>query len=141
MRRRDGDAFRKARRTKIAAFSSLALTASIGAAVFGVSLVIGSGVWSISGAALREHPGDRIAALLAYADSPAVSLRQRNRAVWALGQMGDARALPFLEKHYHGGPCDHDKALCQYELKKAIKACRGGMNLSAWLWRPRFLRS
>lgn len=113
----------------------------LGTAFFVASLAIGSGVRAVSAAALRARPGDRIAALLAYADSPAVSLHECNRAVWALGQIGDARALPVLEKHFHGGPCDHDRALCQYELKKAIKACCGGTNLSAWLWRPRFLKS
>jgi len=65
---------------------------------------------------------------------------KRNHAIWALGQLGDKRALPSLEKLYTGEPCDHSKYVCQYELKKAIKLCRGGLNITAWTWR-RFVLS
>ena len=36
-----------------------------------------------------------------------------------------AIALPVLEAHYTGAPCDHARALCQYEVQKAILKCRG----------------
>jgi len=75
--------------------------------------------------AAHPHPGDDIAALLAFARSPSHSLRQRNHAVWALGQARDPRALPFLESCYTGAPCDHERGLCQHELAKAIACCRG----------------
>lgn len=94
---------------------------------------IRSSVKEMSAEAAREYPGDRIAALMAYVDSDNHSLRQRNRAVWALGQIGDKRALPMLEKWYTGGPCDHENSLCQRELGKAIKACNGAFNATAWL--------
>jgi hypothetical protein len=55
--------------------------------------------------------------------------------VWALGHLGDARALPVLESHYTGGPCDHSRLLCQRELEKAIRLSRGGLNLPALVWR------
>jgi hypothetical protein len=123
---------------------AVALGAAVGFLIVSyvvISLVIGSGVRSVGAAALGEQPGDRVAAIMAYADAPAHSLKDRNRAVWALGQLGDPRALPVLEKYYTGQPCDHDRALCQYELKKAIKLCRGGTNLSAFVWRRGSLRS
>jgi hypothetical protein len=94
---------------------------------------IRSSVKEMSAEAVREYPGDRIEALMTYVDSENHSLRQRNRAVWALGQIGDERALPVLEKWYTGQPCDHDKTLCQRELGRAIKACRGAFNATAWL--------
>lgn len=94
---------------------------------------IRSSVKEMSAEAVREYPGDRIEALMSYVDSEDHSLRQRNRAVWALGQVGDKRALPVLEKYYTGGPCDHQNALCQRELSKAIKACNGAFNATAWL--------
>jgi HEAT repeat protein len=96
---------------------------------------IGSGVRTISAEALREQPGDRVLALLAYVECERHSLRDRNRAVWALGQLGDSRALPLLEKNYTGKPCEHSRFLCQRELKKAIEHCRGGLNLTAYVWR------
>jgi hypothetical protein len=94
---------------------------------------IRSSVIDMSAEAVSQYPGDRIEALMAYVDSEDHSLRQRNRAVWALGQIGDKRALPVLEKYYTGGPCDHVNSLCQEELGKAIKACNGSFNATAWL--------
>jgi hypothetical protein len=101
----------------------------------GTAWLIGSGVHAASEAALHDQQGDRVLALMAYVESPKHSLQARNRAVWALGQLGDARALPVLEKHVTGGECDHDRLLCQHELRKAIRLCRGATNISAWIWR------
>ena len=94
---------------------------------------IRSSVKEISAKAVRQFPGDRIEALVAYVESEDYSLRQRNLAVWALGQIGDERALPVLEKFHTGGPCDHDSRLCQGELQKAIAGCKGAFNATAWL--------
>jgi hypothetical protein len=71
----------------------------------------------------HPHPGDDIAALIAYMNSESHELRQRNLAVWALGQLRSSRALSALKEHYTGNRCDHEKNLCQHELKKAIKSC------------------
>ncbi len=106
------------------------------AALFlGTGWLIGSGVHAAGEAALLERPGERVPALMAYIESPTHTLRARNRAVWALGQLGDARALPVLEKHVTGRECEHARALCQYELRKAIRLCRGATNMSAFIWR------
>lgn len=94
---------------------------------------IRSSVKRISTQATNEYPGDRVEALLRYAGSKNHSLRQRNRAVWALGQIGDERALPALRQWHIGGPCDHDEFLCQRELQKATTLCEGGLNATAWL--------
>ena len=107
----------------------------IAALLLGTTWLIKSGVHAASEAALLEQPGDRVPALMAYIESPAHTLSERNRAVWALGQLGDARALPVLEKHFTDRPCEHDRALCQYELRKAIRLCRGASNLPAFIWR------
>ena len=98
-------------------------------------LGIGSHVKPICAEAMREYPGDRIEAVLAYIESDSHSLRERNKAVWALGYLGDKRALPVLKKYYTGPPCDHDKYLCQGELEKAIKKCESGVNPCAWACR------
>ena len=105
------------------------------AAYITISFMIASGVRAAETAALRETPGDPVVALIAYVDTPSHILRERNRAVWALGQLGDRRALPVLEKYFTGEPCRHDEALCQRELAKAIRLCRGGVNPTAFLWR------
>jgi hypothetical protein len=94
---------------------------------------IRSGVKEISAEATQHYPGDRVEALITYVKSEDQSLRQRNLAVWALGQIGDKRALPVFNQFYTGGPCDHGSLLCQGELQKAIKLCEGGFNATAWL--------
>jgi HEAT repeat protein len=108
---------------------------SIAAVLLGTTWLIASGVQGASKAALADRPGDRVSALMAYLESPTHTLRERNRAIWALGQLGDARALPVLEKHFTDRPCEHNRALCQDELRKAIRLCRGGTNIPALIWR------
>lgn len=73
----------------------------------------------------HPHPGDDVAAMLAYVQSQSHSLKDRNHMVWALGQARDPRALPVFEEYYTGEACDHEQHLCQGELEKAIKLCRG----------------
>ena len=118
---------------KVLVYGTLSCLAFLLAAFVMICFSIRSSVKEISAEATQQYPGDRIEALTAYVDSENKSLRQRNRAVWALGQIGDERALPTLEKSYTGGPCDHDSRLCQGELQKAIKACKGGLNATTWL--------
>ena len=100
-----------------------------------ISWMIAAGVRSISETALREYPGDRVSALMALVESEQHTMRDRNRAIWALGQLGDSRALPLLERHYTGKPSDERYELSQYELKKAIALCKGATNISAVVWR------
>jgi hypothetical protein len=118
---------------KVIVYGTLSCLALILVAFMMICFSIRSGVKEISAEAIRQYPGDRIEALMAYVDSENHSLRKRNLAVWALGQIGDDGALPTLEKSYTGGPCDHDSRLCQGELQKAIKLCKGGLNATAWL--------
>lgn len=101
----------------------------------GICFGIRSAVKQMSAEATKEYPGDRVEALIAYVSSENHSLKKRNRAVWALGQIGDKSALPVLESFYTGGECDHEKELCHRELKHAIHGCKGGLNLTAWLRR------
>lgn len=84
--------------------------------------------------ARQQFGGDRIEALATMMES-ALPLRERNRAVWALGQLRDPRALPVLQRHYTGGPCDHVRHLCQDELRKAIALCKGEGGPPRWLSR------
>ncbi len=90
-------------------------------------------VKEISAQAVKEYPGDRVEALMTYVEAKNHSLRKRNRAVWALGQIGDSRAVGVLEKFRTGKPCDHSSQLCQREVGRAIKACEGSFNATAWL--------
>jgi hypothetical protein len=101
----------------------------------GIGLWIGRDVRAVSRTAQNRFAGAPVAALCAMAADPKVGLELRNRAVWALGQLGDPAALPALEPLYTGVECRHDGVICQHELRKAILACRGGVNLTALVWR------
>jgi hypothetical protein len=90
-----------------------------------LSLSIQSTAHETARAAQRSFPGDEVEALLRLVESEAEPLDARNHAVWALGQLGDPRALPVLRRHDTGGPCDHGRFICQDELRKAIDGCSG----------------
>lgn len=126
---------RLARWKKITICAVSACFVVLGASYVLVCLFIGTHVKSMCAEAMREYPGDRVEAVIAYVESESHSLKERNKGVWALGYLGDKRALPVLKKHFTGGPCDHDKYLCQGELGKAIKKCGSGVNPCAWACR------
>ncbi|HYK89295.1 MAG TPA: hypothetical protein VE398_11020 [Acidobacteriota bacterium] len=101
----------------------------------GVSLMIAGGVNNTSQTALAQFDGDRIEALIALVDCQDCSLRDRNHAVWALGQLTDKRALPILYKYRTGKPCDHMREICQYEISKAIRWTEGNSFMLPQIWR------
>ena len=105
------------------------------------SLGIELGVKKICGAATQKYPGDKVEALMMFVESKeygynAHRYSANNHAFWALGQLGDKRALPSLRKLLTGEPCDHETNLCQGEIQEAIqKLERNGFNLPKFLWR------
>ena len=118
----------KASRGKQVVLTGLVLALVVAAAGLGVlHWQIRSSVDEMHAAALAAstHSSDDVAALMEYAASEAHSLSERNRAVWALGQLRDPRALPVLERYRTGQPCDHARFLCQREITKAVALCKG----------------
>lgn len=88
--------------------------------------------------ALGKYDGDCVEALIQVLNDEKNSLRERNTATWALGQLGDKRALETLKKHYTGKIPrrePYDEVLSQYELKKAIKLLETDFNLTSSIWR------
>jgi len=84
---------------------------------------------------------DCVNALASLLNDEKKSFRDRNRAIWALGQLGDNRALPTLESYYTGNIPEReplDQTISQYELKKAVNLAGGATNLSAFVWRGVF---
>jgi len=79
-----------------------------------------------------------IDALIGQLEDENQGFRARNHAIWVMGQLGDSRALPVLQKYYTGNIPDReplDGTISQYELKKAINLTSGGLNITAWAWR------
>ncbi len=106
-----------------------------------LSLSIELGVKKICGTATRKYTGDKVEALMMFVESKeygydAHCYSANNHAFWALGQLGDKRALPFLRNLLTGEPCDHETNLCQGEIQEAIqKLERNQFNLPKFLWR------
>lgn len=68
---------------------------------------IGFDVKSQCQQAPREYGGDCTEALIRLVEDDTRGFRVRNEAIWALGQLGDGRALPVLQQLYTGNipPC------------------------------------
>jgi hypothetical protein len=122
---------------------NLAYAAAVGVSIFLLLVVvtfswIGYEVKQQCKDAEREYGKDCVASLMALLDDEKKSFRDRNSAIWALGQMGDKKALPTLQSYYTGDIPNReplDKTISQYELKKAIGLVNGGMNITAFFWR------
>jgi HEAT repeat protein len=89
-----------------------------------------SSVKSITIEAKLEYKKDSIQSLINYIHSPKHSLKERNRAVWALGQISDEKAISFLINlsealtDSNGEELDHGNNLCRHEVDKALKSCK-----------------
>ena len=86
----------------------------------------------------REHAGNCSQSLIAYIKSDQQTFENKNKALWALGQLANKEALPFLKELESEisleHPCDRGIQLCGLEVKKAIQWCSSG-NLTSWMYR------
>jgi len=107
----------------------------------GSFFVIGQSAKTKCEEAQMRYKGDCVESLMQVLKDEKNGFRERNSAIWALGQYGDSRALPVLRKFYTGNIPDReplDKGISQYELKKAINLASGGINIGAFIWRGSF---
>lgn len=98
--------------------------------------VIYKGVTGACERAKTSFGGDCRGALEKVLESEEFSFRERNKAIWALGQLANKESLPVLEKYYTGEIENKeplDRGLSQYELDKAIRWCNGG-NVTSWMY-------
>ena len=124
----------------------LSYIAAIGISIFLLFFVItcswiGYEVKKNCAEAQREYQGDCVESLQSLLQDENKSYRLRNSTIWALGQLGDRRALATLEDYYTGNIPDReplDETISQYELKKAINLAEGGFNISAIIWKNNF---
>jgi len=112
---------------------------SIGLLMFVISCtLIGYQVEEACANAQTAYGGDCVDAMIQRLDDESQPFSTRNSAIWALGQQGDTRALPVLNKYYTGNipECSSlENELSQILLSRAIRLIRGGFNLTAWAWR------
>lgn len=96
------------------------------------SLFIGRSVSVRCYEATREYEGDCVEALISLLEDENKEFKVRNSAIWALGQLGDSRALPVFMSYRIGDIPEKeslDGVISQYELRKAINMTNGGVNL------------
>lgn len=99
---------------------------------------IGLEVKSLCVSAQSDYAGDCVESLVALVQDEGRGYRNRNSAIWALGQLGDSRAQPVLAGMYTGviPPREPlDAGISQYELRKAVDLTSGGQNPLAVFWR------
>jgi len=85
----------------------------------------------------KEYKEDCVNSLTKLVQSDKKPFRQKNTAIWVLGQLADQRALPILRSLYTGNMPSReslDKTISQYELKKAIQWCEKG-NITSWMYK------
>lgn len=102
------------------------------------SCIIGREVRKLCLEAKKDYGGNCTDALISLVKDEERDFGKRNSAIWALGQLGDSRALPILQSLYTGyiPPRESwNQTISQYELKKAINLTSGGLNLTAIIWR------
>ena len=75
--------------------------------------------------AVKKFRLGKIPSLVAMIGSSDYTLKQKNMAIWALGELKGKEALPELESLLTGRPCNHQTEVCQYEVKKAIHKIKG----------------
>jgi len=89
--------------------------------------------------AQKEYKEDCVNSLTKLLQSDEKTFRERNTAIWTLGQLADKRALPVLQSFYSGKIPPKEslsQTLSQYELKKAIQWCERG-NVTNWMYQNR----
>jgi hypothetical protein len=97
----------------------------------GVYVWIGVSVQKNISTAKEIYGGKAEDTLIAYLQDESNSFHDRSHvAIWTLGQIRSQKAIPLLEHLYMDDPegktCKgkHDSVLCQYEIHKALQACR-----------------
>jgi len=100
-----------------------------------------STVKSVCLAAKNEYKKDCVSSLIETVQSEKHSFKERNDAVWALGQIADPQALPFLTELNRSLPernLGYESGLSKPEVEKAIKWCgKEKTNITSWMYRNR----
>ena len=88
--------------------------------------------------AQSRYAGDAVEALITLIEFDSATFREKNRAIWALGQIGDNRALPVLEQLDTGEiqekPYDPSAYIVLYSVRKAIKQIQSDFSLTRWMY-------
>lgn len=96
-------------------------------------------VFEISMKAKNNFGFDTVDSLVALVKSDKYSYYEKNQAIWALGQIGDKRALPTLSKldtdEIQQKPWNSKKYIVQYTVEKSIKQINSSFIATRWMYK------
>ena len=108
------------------------------AAVASVAFSLYYTVWKTCDSAKEKHGGNCQNALVKVLGDEKAGPKEKNDAIWALGQMADPESLLALEKIYAGkvpeGREPLNEVVSQYEIEKAIRWVKNG-NVTSWMYK------
>ena len=83
-----------------------------------------------------NYAGNRVESLVAYVQSEEPAPANKSRVIKILGKLQNTRALPLLVRlcTRHDQVWDHNRRVCQREIKKAIDKLTGKMAKPPYLW-------
>ena len=99
-------------------------------------MVMQSDIRAICANAKIQYGESCVPSLMKLVEDESAPYRQRNKAIWALGQLREQKALPVLEELYSGEIPEKeslDGGISQYELEKAIRWINDG-NVTSWMY-------
>ncbi|VGO16072.1 hypothetical protein PDESU_04662 [Pontiella desulfatans] len=104
---------------------------------YGCRLIF-NGVETYTRDAQATYGGEPAMALIALVEDESASFEKRNSAIWALGQLGDKRALLALHKldtgEIQNPPYDSTAYIVQYSVEKAISQINR-FSIVRWMYR------
>jgi len=127
-------------KTKKQNYAGIFIAGFIGAAILAFAGItfsqLHSSVKSICLTAKAEYEKDCVSSLIETIKSEKHSNQERNESIWALGQIADSKALPFLtelNQSLQDRKTDWEHGLSKFEVEKAIKWCTKG-NITSWMY-------
>ena len=121
---------------KILILSFLGIGLIISAFIFSVYLILYIEVSKNCNKAISEYKTSCRKSLISTFNSKDKSIKEKNDAVWTLGQLADKNSLPFLKSIYNDKIPNReplDKVISQYEIRKAIRWSEKG-NWTSWMY-------
>jgi len=82
---------------------------------------------------------DTVESLIELIKSEKYTYSEKNKAIWALGQIGDKRALPILKQldtdEIQNKPLNSKQYIVQYSVEKAIKQINSSFIATRWMYK------
>ncbi|MBP9716466.1 MAG: hypothetical protein KBD51_00830 [Candidatus Levybacteria bacterium] len=104
--------------------------------IFSIYLILFLEVRKVCNNAILEYKTNCRESLIKTFQSNNSTIKEKNDAIWTLGQLADKKSLPFLNSIYKEDMPDReplDKVISQYEIRKAIKWSEKG-NWTSWMY-------